>query len=190
MSDFKLQAATLGTERLQLRAQRISDAEAMYEIYSDAETMKYWSSEPMKGLDEAQKYVAQDLDAVNQGRAVIWSITEKNRDVAIGKCILFQFSESNRRAEVGYVLNRQYWGRGIMSEAMAAVIEYAFGDAGLHRLEADTDPDNAGSLKMLERLGFQREGLFRDRWFVYGVWQDSVMLGLLKTEWEKSKISE
>ncbi|HSM68108.1 MAG TPA: GNAT family protein, partial [Xanthomonadales bacterium] len=66
-------------------------------------------------------------------------------------------------------------------------IDHAFNGMGLHRLEADTDPANTGSLRLLERLGFQREGLFRQRWRVYGQWQDSVMLGLLKPDWLQAR---
>jgi len=98
----------------------------------------------------------------------------------IGKCILFQFNHENHRAEIGYILNRNYWRRGYMFQALEAVIDFAFGTLKLHRLEADVDPDNAGSLGVLEKLGFEREGLFRDRWLQNGEWVDSVMLGLVK----------
>ena len=69
-----------------------------------------------------------------------------------------------------------------------AVIDFAFNTLNLHRIEADVDTENAGSLALLEKLGFQREGLFRERWFVYGKWQDSVMLGLINRQAIKSKL--
>ena len=94
------------------------------------------------------------------------------------------YSAQNKRAEVGYILNRVQWRKGLMSEAAIAIIGFAFGTMGLHRLEADTDVDNIGSLALLYKLGFAREGLFRERWWVYGKWQDSVMLGLLKSDWK------
>ena len=71
-----------------------------------------------------------------------------------------------------------------MTEAMNSVLDYAFNDLDFHRLEADTDPDNAASLALLEKFGFQREGYFRERWFVHGKWHDSVMLGLLRSYYE------
>jgi RimJ/RimL family protein N-acetyltransferase len=70
-----------------------------------------------------------------------------------------------------------------MTEALAAMIDYAFSGLGLHRLEADTDSNNTASLALLEKLGFQREGFFRERWYVNGQRQDSVMLGLLEQDW-------
>jgi ribosomal-protein-alanine N-acetyltransferase len=70
---------------------------------------------------------------------------------------------SQRRAELGYILGREHWGRGFAGEAQRRAIDFAFEDLGLHRLEADTHPDNAASLRSLERLGFRREGLLRER---------------------------
>jgi RimJ/RimL family protein N-acetyltransferase len=73
-----------------------------------------------------------------------------------------------------------------MQQALEAVIDFAFDTLKLHRIEADVDTQNTGSLGILEKLGFKREGLFRERWFVYDEWQDSVMLGLLKRDWRTS----
>ena len=70
-----------------------------------------------------------------------------------------------------------------MGEALAALIDHAFGVLKLRRLEADVDPNNAGSLRILDRMGFRREGLLRERWNVAGEIQDSVVLGLLAREW-------
>jgi RimJ/RimL family protein N-acetyltransferase len=70
-----------------------------------------------------------------------------------------------------------------MNEALTALVDFAFGTLAMRRLEADVDPRNAGSLHALERLGFRREGLLRERWKVNGELQDSVVLGLLSHEW-------
>ena len=95
------------------------------------------------------------------------------------------YSAQNRRAEVGYLLDRRYRGKGLMSEALRSVIEFAFNDLGLHRLEADTDVENIASLALLEKIGFQLKGCFRERWHVNKRWQDSAMLGLLQSEWDR-----
>ncbi len=128
------------------------------------------------------KYYVKTSKSDARGDSICWAVTLKGRDEMIGKCILFQFSPENRRAEIGFILNRDYWRRGLMYQALVAVIHFAFTTLGLHRIEADVDPDNAGSLGVLEKLGFEREGLFRDRWLLNDGWVDSVMLGLLNPD--------
>ncbi len=90
---------------------------------------------------------------------------------------------ANRCAEVGYILKSAHWGKGYMSEGLGALIDHSFRVMKLRRLEADVDPRNANSLRILERMGFSHEGLLRERWDVAGDIQDSVFLGLLAREW-------
>lgn len=169
----------LRTPRLLLRPVASSDSPAFFDIYSDAETLRFWSREPVTSLGETEALVRKDIEASTAGECICWGVAQPDSNLLVGKVILFQFNEQNRRAELGYILDRRHWGKGYMSEAMAAVLVHAFETLGLHRLEADTDPDNAPSLALLEKFGFQREGLFRHRWLVHGRWHDSVMLGLL-----------
>jgi len=145
--------------------------------------MAYWSNTPTKTIAETRQLVVRDVNAEKKGLALFWAIEWKETGAVIGKCTLWQYDENNQRAEVGYILNRRYWRMGLMSEALVAMIDYAFSGLGLHRLEADTDVKNTASLALLEKMGFQREGLFRERWYVNGQRQDSVMLGLLEQDW-------
>jgi RimJ/RimL family protein N-acetyltransferase len=170
----------LDTNDLHLRPIRLSDAEGMFAMLSDKESMKYWCAPPIAEVGDALEVLRKDVESDARGNSLCWAVTLKGEDELIGKCILFQFSHENHRAEIGYILNRNYWRRGYMLQALEAVIDFAFGTLKLHRLEADVDPENAGSLGILEKLGFEREGLFRDRWLSYGEWVDSVMLGLVK----------
>jgi RimJ/RimL family protein N-acetyltransferase len=183
MSD-PIPSRIIDTKRTRLRPLRIEDSAAMFELYADPEAMKYWSNQPVSDLAGAEKLVQDDIDWVAGGNAVLWAITEHGSDKALGKCVLFQFSKENGRAEIGYALNRSHWGQGLMTEIASAVIDYAFNELDLHRIEADSDTENEGSIGLLEKLGFQHEGMFRQRWRVYGEWQDSAMLGLLKPDWE------
>ena len=173
----------LSTKDLTLRPSRLSDAEGLFAMLSDVESMKYWSDQPVTGIEDAIKVLKEDIESDEQGKSLCLSIFLNGEDRMIGKCILFQFSQANQRAEIGFILNRKYWRQGLMQQALAALIDFAFNTLNLHRIEADVDEENTGSLGILERLGFQREGLFRDRWCVYGEWQQSVMLGLLKQDW-------
>jgi ribosomal-protein-alanine N-acetyltransferase len=169
----------LETERLWVRRLRMDDAPALLEILSDAETVKYWGRPMMTELAQAENYTRENLRWMDDGHCLYWGVEEKASGRLVGTCTLFKLDPNNRRGEIGYLLNREYWHRGIMSEVLARVIQYAFDEFGLHRLEADTDPANEASIRLLERFGFQREGLFRDRWLVNGVWCDSLMLGLV-----------
>ena len=172
----------LDTDDLHLRPLRMSDAQGMYEILSDAQSMKYWSNKPVTSIEEAKQFLYEDLDSDANGNSLCWAVTFRGQHELIGKCILFNFSPKNFRAEVGFILNRKYWRRGLMQQTLEALIKFAFNDLKLHRLEADTDIENAGSQALLEKLGFKREGLFRERWYVYDQWADSVMYALLNPD--------
>ena len=102
-----------------------------------------------------------------------------------GQCSMYGFDSQNRRAEIGYMLSRDAWGKGYMTEAMTSFIDYAFAELNLNRLEADIDPRNTRSEKLLQRLAFLKEGHFRERWIVEGEVCNSDMYGLLKSDWEK-----
>ena len=97
--------------------------------------------------------------------------------------MLGALSFRHRRAEVGFVLRRDRWGQGLASDALAVLFGFCFGRLGLHRLEADVDPENARSLRLLEKLGFQREGRLRERWQTQGDARDGIFLGLLRPDW-------
>lgn len=180
---------TFDTRDLHIRPSNATDAESMFTMLSDPESMKYWSDEPISEIEAAIKVLNEDLESDAKGNSMCWAVCLKGQDKMIGKCILFQFSQQNRRAEIGYLLNRDYWRQGLMQQALEAIIDFAFHTLDLHRIEADVDTENTGSLGMLKKLGFKREGLFKERWFVYNEWQDSVMLGLLKQDWLASKAS-
>jgi ribosomal-protein-alanine N-acetyltransferase len=169
----------LETRDLHLRPSRMEDAEGMFTMLSDPESMKYWSDPPVTDIKDAIRVLREGIESDAKGNSLCWSVLLSDQGEMIGKCILFNFSQKNHRAEIGYILNRDYWGQGLMRQALEAVIEFAFNTLNLHRIEADVDTENIGSLVILEKLGFEREGLFRDRWYVYGEWQDSIMLGLL-----------
>jgi RimJ/RimL family protein N-acetyltransferase len=172
------------TERLVLRALDGRDRTALFSIFSDPGAMRYWSSSPFTDIAQAQRIIDEARALFEQRTALRWGIALRDDQRIVGTCVLFDWNEQNLRAELGYILGRDHWRRGFMREALAALIEYAFRTAGLHRLEADIDPRNAASIRSLEHFGFAREGLLRERWRVAGETQDSLMMGLLRSEWE------
>jgi len=98
---------------------------------------------------------------------------------------LFNFHEESKRAEIGYMLDPVYWGLGIMTETLIAIIEYLFKEMQFNRLEADIDPKNKKSAILLKNMGFKFEGKFKERWIVNGLVTDSEMYGLTKKEYLK-----
>jgi len=173
----------LTTPRLDLRAPQLRDASDLFEVFRDPEVMRYWSSPPMQSVADGEALVTRNLGYNSDGSGYGWVIERREDARVIGTLALFHFSEQNNRAEIGYALGRAFWGAGYMHEALTALIEFAFGDMDLRRLEADTDPRNAASIRALERLGFAREGLLRERWLVAGEVCDTAFLGLLRSDW-------
>jgi ribosomal-protein-alanine N-acetyltransferase len=175
---------TLDGARVKLRWLVASDIGALYAIFSDREVMRYWSSPAYE--DEAQaRELLTSIESLFAARSLFqWGVARRDDDRVIGTCTLSQVDASNLRAELGFALGRASWGQGLMGEALGVLLRYAFGELGLRRLEADVDPRNAASIRSLERLGFQREGYMRERWFVGGEAQDSLFYGLLRREWE------
>ncbi len=104
----------------------------------------------------------------------------------IGTCNLFHFDEGFHCAKTGYELNRAMWGKGIMTEAMSAILTYGFSELGLHRIEAVIDIENVRSKNLLFKPGFSYEGNLRQRYFLRDQFFDEYYFGLLKDEWQGS----
>ena len=168
-----------------LRPLTPADAESIYAIFSDPQVMRYWSTPPLPDMAAAESLLTEIINDVAQGRMMKWGIARTEDDFVIGTATLFHIDLDNGRAELGYALAREHWGRGVMSEALQSLLEYAFEVLLLRRLEADVDPRNSASIRTLERLGFQREGFLRERWHVAGEIQDALFYGLLKREWKR-----
>jgi len=169
--------------RIALRPLGRADAGDLLAIFGDPQVMRYWSGAPWTGTDQALRMLDADRDAAATGSALRLGITMADDDRVLGTVSLFNRSEANRRAEIGYALARRAWGQGLMHEALGLWLDWAFGPLGLHRLEADVDPANAASRRCLERLGFRLEGVLRERWIVSGEVADTALYGLLAREW-------
>lgn len=185
--NFPEQFPILTTSRLVLRDVRDHDVDAVFEMESDPVAMRYWSRPPMQDRAEAVAAVERSKTFFPDRVGLRWIIARASDDLMLGHASVFSFSEQSARAEIGYGLARRHWGQGFMHETLVAVVDYAFGPLGLRRLEADTHPDNAASIRALERLGFAREGLLRERWQVGDEISDSLLLGLLAREWRERR---
>jgi ribosomal-protein-alanine N-acetyltransferase len=176
---------TLTADRVCLRWMSKSDIDSLYTIFSDPEVMKYWSSPPITDRNAAAQILKRVHEGFQRQTELKWGIAQQTDDTIIGTVTIYNLSFDNGRAELGYALGRAHWGKGYMQEALQAVLQFAFGELDLHRLEADVDPRNGASIRSLERLGFQREGYLRERWQVDGEIQDALFFGLLRPEWKR-----
>ena len=174
------------TERLVLRWISEDDIGSVYDIFSDPQVMRYWSTVPLANREAAAELQREIAEGNESERMLKWGIALRDSNTVIGTTTLFNLNLENGRAEIGYALARANWGKGYMHEALTALVSHAFEAMKLRRLEADVDPRNAASIRTLERLGFQREGFLRERWHVNGEIQDALFYGLLRREWMKA----
>jgi ribosomal-protein-alanine N-acetyltransferase len=186
MADFD--RLTLRTGRLLLRPLCEADAPAIFAIRSDPKIMRYTSSVPLVSLDQAEAFIARETAGMAAGESLRLGLQRLEDDTLIGACILFHMNAQCRRAEVGYELRHDAWGRGYMHEALVALLRYGFTELQFNRVEADIDPRNVASARSLERLGFIREGLLRQRWIVDGEVSDSALYGLLHSDWRLRQV--
>lgn len=170
-------------ERIRLREFREDDLHDLYAVHSDPEVMRYWSVPTWTDLSQAQDRLANAMSGRDPQRLLCWAIAERGDDRLVGGVTLFSIDRAQGRAEIGYSLRSDRWGRGLAREALQLALAHAFSGLGLRRIEGDIDPRNTASCALVERLGFVREGLLRERWLVAGELQDSAMYGLLARDW-------
>lgn len=167
------------TERLVLRPTRATDAAAIFRIFSDPRVTQYWFEPPMSEMAQAEARV----ENLNRPDAAQYALAFRETDEFIGTISVFAYVSSCRRAELGYALDADHWGKGLMFEAASSIVNHCFRNADLNRLEADIDPRNTASERLLRRLGFKEEGYMSERWIVNGVVSDTRFFGLLKSKW-------
>ena len=182
MHDMIPEIPELSGPRLRLRALAARDADALFALHSDAVVMRYWSTPPWRDRAQATAHIERMQRERMESEFYPWVATLDD-DVLIGTCSLFAIHRAHARAELGYALRRECWGRGLAQDMLRLALAHAFDTLRLNRIEADIDPDNAASCRLLERVGFVREGLLRERWRVGGGVQDTALYGLLAREW-------
>lgn len=158
------------------------DESAVYDIYSDPRVIRYWGEAAMKSGDE-KLFVTGAQKDIRQHTCIQWGIIRKTDPGIVGIISFFAFDHVAKKAEIGFALARAYWGNGFMREALCGAISFAFREMDLRRIEADVDPRNIPSIKLLEAMGFQQEGYLRERWLTPEETQDSLFYGLLSREW-------
>ena len=168
------------TERLVLREMAPSDAADVFAAGGDDEVMRFYDMDTFPSEREALEFIRRQRERFDQGVGTRWGMELKGARQIVGWC---GFTPGlHRKAEVGYVLARRYWGQGLATEALRAVTEFAFANTDLNRLEAVTHPPNVASARVLEKCGFQPDGLIRQYGFWRGEFHDMILPGLLRSD--------
>jgi [ribosomal protein S5]-alanine N-acetyltransferase len=172
----------LATERLILREIISEDAPEVFEIFSDPKVMLYYDIEALTEPKQALEVIARFTDRHHKKLGIRWGITLKQSGKVLGTCGLI-WKPHNHSAVLGYDLAAEFWGKGIMTEALKPVLTHAF-DHEVNRVEAMTHSPNTASQKVLTRLGFQAEGILRDYFYFKGKFFDLKCFSLLRTDLE------
>ena len=181
--DWGTHLPALRAPRLTLRTLIEADVADVLAVFSDPRVLRYWDGPLMTTHQDAMQYIERIHYGFRRRELMQWGIADAATDAVIGTCTLAHLSITHERAEIGFALRQNRWGQGLGSEAVTAAIDFAFKELGLHRVEADVDPRNERSLRLLERLGFRREGYLRERYCMNGERQDAVMMAVLQSEW-------
>jgi len=179
-----LPTPTLSTTRLLLRPFAETDSEAIYALQSNASVLRYWDSPPWTDRARAQMFLLACRQMEQDGNGARFAIETLQARTFIGWCSMFRWNPVYRSLGIGYCLDEPAWGKGYATEAVGAMLQWAYGALDLNRVEAELDTRNTASARVLEKLGFVREGLKREDCIVDGEVSDSWIYGLLPRDWK------
>ncbi|MFN0274968.1 MAG: GNAT family N-acetyltransferase [Chitinophagales bacterium] len=169
----------LTTDRLILRRITRDDAPEMFLMRSNPEVMKYINRPLQKSLEDTFQHIDMITKLLDENEGINWGITLKGSEKIVGSILVFSFKKEHYRAEIGYILMEEFHKKGIMHEAMQAVLKFAFETLQLHSLEANVNPDNFASIALLEKNDFIREAYFKEDFYWQGKFLDSAIYSLL-----------
>lgn len=183
MDDVFVQFPAIETPRLVLRELREGDADAVFTLFRDPAVTRYHDLDTFTEIAQAREVIARVRRRFAERTGIRWAITRRDEDVVIGTGGFNRWNMGDRYASLGYELARSAWGQGIMTEAAGAMVGFAFARLGMNRIEAETMLDNTASMRVLAKLGFQEEGILRQRYYWKGAHHDLRMFALLRREY-------
>ena len=177
----------LETERFILREIALDDVEFYFHHFNNDKIIEGCCFPGPKTLEAAKEELERYcISPFKEDKGIRWGIVRKGDNELIGTCGYYDWNKTVCRAEIGYDLDPAYWGQGVMTEALHAVLRYGFEKMGLNRIQAIIDSNNTQSIKLVYRLGFKKEGVLRQRSYFNGQFRDDACFSLLREEWEKS----
>ena len=170
------------TDRLVLREHAIADAPTLFKMRTNEEVMRFIHREQPKTIEDVEALINTINDGFKQKQTIAWVISLKeNPDHMIGSIGYWRSDFANHRAEIGYMLNPDYWRKGIVSEALKATIDFGFNEIKLHSILANISPDNEASRQILLKHGFLKEAYFKEDHYFNGKFLDSEVYGILRS---------
>jgi ribosomal-protein-alanine N-acetyltransferase len=183
MALVSLATPMLQTARLRLRPFTDADADSLFALHSSAHVLRFWDAPPWSEPERAQRFIAACRLMEEEGTGARPAVERGSDGVFLGWCGLTRWNPDHRSASLGYCFAEAAWGHGYATEAARAVLDWAYGALDLNRVQAETDTRNLASARVLEKLGFVREGTLREDCVVNGDVSDSWVYGLLRREW-------
>lgn len=166
------------TDRLVLRKISMDDAEELFVLRTNQDAMRYINKPLPKSINEVKELINRMNEITER---IQWAISLKDNPTLIGTIGYHRIEKEHYRAEVGYMILPKYWNKGITSEAMTKVLDFGFNEIGLHTIEANINPANEISQKLLKKFNFIKEGYFRESYFFDGTFLDSEIHSLVKS---------
>lgn len=171
------------TERLILCRIGTEHAEALLRLRTEEQVMKYIERPRPPGMDELMAFIEKVNTQVDNNENISWAVVLKETNEFTGIIGFYRPLPEHARGEIGYSMLPEFWGKGIMSEAMKAVLEYGFETIGFNSIFADLNANNTRSEKIVIRNGFRKEAHFRENFYWEGTFRDSLIYTMLKSEW-------
>jgi len=172
----------LESDRLFFRKVCLSDTEAVFEIGSDLEVLKFFPWKPHDELHDSEVMIEKILSKYQKGEFTTWAIEEKCDKKLIGLIYFVKIEEKNSTLEIVYVLNRHSWGKGFITEALTRLVKFAFEVLEVNKIQIGHIKGNIGSQRVIEKAKFTFEGVSREHILLNGQYQDVCNYSMLKSE--------
>lgn len=167
-----------------LRQVKYEDSPEYFEYMQDEDVVRYVPEECIpRDFERVKEEIDYNLDLFRFRRSIYWVIARKDNNKLIGSCGFNYWNRDHSRGEISYDLCKKYWGKGIMTKTMKAVLGFAFTQMDMHRIEATVTPTNQASLRVLKKAGFKKEGVLREQKLLHGKFEDAIIMSLLKREY-------
>ncbi|MGI9050336.1 MAG: GNAT family N-acetyltransferase [Rubrobacteraceae bacterium] len=172
------------TERLLLRKMMADDAGDVFDYASDPQVARYVIWDTHRSIRDSESFLELVVEGYRNGELGNWGMVDKESGKLIGTCGYdSSWSPVHARAEIGYALSRQHWGRGLMPEAVTALLKFGFGRMKLNRIVARCFSQNTASEKVMRKVGMTYEGTLREYLYLKGDYQDLKVYSILRSEY-------